>query len=327
MYNFDTASRCISGAISYEDLATCFETVAMPHDNQRVEHAPPFAKGSYWIEQVRPELHLTGCDLTYLDDAKVVSAQSPGLFVGMLLDGSHTAFLDGKPVVANRKWVPTIFAAGADVETSSVQLPGQVCRMTGIHIDGDLIRQLAEEADLPGCDPMIRAFHSGFIWQELDGRPELKAALTQLADNPYHGTLGRLYAESRMLAAVLEVASTFRENRHAAPRLTRTNRDRADHAMTIIDHDLANPPSVPELARTVGLSETSLRRSFKAAFGVTITEHLRERRLEVARILLREQRLSIAEIGYRIGFNSPANFSTAYRRKFGHSPKRDLACR
>ncbi|EKF17549.1 AraC family transcriptional regulator [Nitratireductor pacificus pht-3B] len=226
--------------------------------------------------------------------------------------------------MANRIGVPTFFAAGDQIEASSIQSAGQVCKMTGFHVGADLIAQLAEEAKLPGYDRIVEAFRTGFIWQELDDRPMLRAHLMQMADNPYNGILGRLYAESHALAALVEIASISRQERSPFPSLTRTHRERVEHATALLNEGLANPPSVPEIARIVGMNETGLRRSFKALYGMTIMEYLRERRLEVARALLRERNMSVSEIAYRIGFNNPANFATAYRRRFGCSPSQDF---
>ena len=57
---------------------------------------------------------------------------------------------------------------------------------------------------------------------------------------------------------------------------------------------------------------------------MTIIDYLRDRRLEMARIMVRERRLSVAAIAYRVGFASPANFATAYRRRFGRPPTQDF---
>ncbi|MEM1140849.1 MAG: helix-turn-helix transcriptional regulator, partial [Pseudomonadota bacterium] len=60
-------------------------------------------------------------------------------------------------------------------------------------------------------------------------------------------------------------------------------------------------------------------------FGTTIFGYIREQRLEMARYLLLDHGLKVSEAGYRVGFSSPAAFSSAYRRRFGHPPSVDSA--
>lgn len=40
----------------------------------------------------------------------------------------------------------------------------------------------------------------------------------------------------------------------------------------------------------------------------------------MARVLLQDDGVSVAAAGYRVGFSSPAAFTAAYRRSFGHPP-------
>nr|WP_276312069.1 AraC family transcriptional regulator [Paracoccus siganidrum] len=71
------------------------------------------------------------------------------------------------------------------------------------------------------------------------------------------------------------------------------------------------------------MNPTTMSAQFKQCFGVSIFGYLRRRRLEAARELLRREDDSVARIGYRVGFDSPAAFSTAYKRQFGHSPSQE----
>lgn len=92
----------------------------------------------------------------------------------------------------------------------------------------------------------------------------------------------------------------------------------------MIDQDLGNTPSIAAIADSFGIGETTLRRAFKAEFGTTIFEYLRDQRLEAARVMLREKRLRISEIAFRVGYSDPANFTNAYKQRFGHAPKREI---
>ncbi len=316
-----------SGQITYDDVAAYMDSTRyldLSGTSRQVRPTLPFARGSYWMEQVRPDVHVTGCDLEYLNEERVVGCYRPSLFVGMLSAGEHTGFVGGRSIASQRVGVPTLLGVGREVEITSGQRRGQICRMNGFHIGADFLRGLAENGSAGGAG-LASVLDGGFAFHELEHSVALRVLLGQLADNPYSGALGQIYAESRILSALVELAALLHDaNDSAIPALSRTHRDRAEQARLLLDARLADPPSVPELARTIGLNETDLRRSFKAAFGTTIIDYLRDRRLEIARMLVRQRQLPVATIAYRVGFASPANFATAYRRRFGRPPSRDF---
>lgn len=64
-----------------------------------------------------------------------------------------------------------------------------------------------------------------------------------------------------------------------------------------------------------------LNRAFKMCAGVTVYEYLREERMKEARTLLQKTQLAVQDIAYEIGFTDSANFSTAFKEKFGLSPR------
>lgn len=80
------------------------------------------------------------------------------------------------------------------------------------------------------------------------------------------------------------------------------------------------PPSIKELARTLGISPSHLRARFRASCGVSIGRHLRRLRLEQACGLLRLGPLRVAEIAEQCGFGSIYSFSRAFRHAYGVSP-------
>lgn len=48
---------------------------------------------------------------------------------------------------------------------------------------------------------------------------------------------------------------------------------------------------------------------------------LRDARLSKARSLLEQTELELTEIAFAVGYNSQSNFSTAFRKYFGQTPK------
>jgi len=83
----------------------------------------------------------------------------------------------------------------------------------------------------------------------------------------------------------------------------------------------ASPPTIPQLARMVGMNQTKLKAGFKQTFKLTIYAYILQRRMEATAQLLVEREFSVAEIAYRVGYEYPANFSCAFKRYYGCSPR------
>lgn len=90
----------------------------------------------------------------------------------------------------------------------------------------------------------------------------------------------------------------------------------------IIRRNVENPKfSVEDLADKLGVSRVQLYRKVKAIIGINISDHINNVKLEKAAELLKSNEMNISEIAYSLGFSSPNYFSTAFKNKFGISPK------
>ena len=90
----------------------------------------------------------------------------------------------------------------------------------------------------------------------------------------------------------------------------------------IIKVNVENPKfSVEDLADRLGVSRVQLYRKVKAIIGINISDHINNVKLEKAAELLKANNMNISEIAYSLGFSSPNYFSTAFKNKFGISPK------
>ena len=76
----------------------------------------------------------------------------------------------------------------------------------------------------------------------------------------------------------------------------------------------------PDLAKLCGLSVSQLNRVFMKSKGKTPIEMYQDRRYREARKGLRKLDQDIKSMAYQLGFSSPANFSTWFKKKGGISP-------
>jgi AraC family transcriptional regulator len=80
------------------------------------------------------------------------------------------------------------------------------------------------------------------------------------------------------------------------------------------------------LAAEVGLHPVYLARAFRAHFGVTPGEYLRELRLRWAQAALAEAGRTIGEIAAQAGFADQSHFTREFRRAFGETPGQFRRC-
>ncbi|MBE1560532.1 AraC family transcriptional regulator [Nonomuraea africana] len=92
-------------------------------------------------------------------------------------------------------------------------------------------------------------------------------------------------------------------------------------AIAHIESNLAEPLSVPAIARAAGISHNHLTRLFRAEIGDTVVGYIRRRRLEQALHLLRESTLPIPAVAAAVGIADLQAFNKACRRELGASPR------
>lgn len=196
--------------------------------------------------------------------------------------------------------------------------PGRPYLAAIVSLDTHLLRRLFDEVgELPsdGTDLHALAAHPA--------DPGLIEALSRylaLAGNP---------DEARVLLPLIRKEVHFRllmaPNGGMLRQLLRPG-SHASHVARAVRHlreHFRAPVSVPELARSVGMSPSSFHKHFKAVTSTTPLQYVKELRLLEARRLLSEGGHTVSSAAYEVGYESPNQFSREFSRKFGVSPRRD----
>jgi AraC-like DNA-binding protein len=106
------------------------------------------------------------------------------------------------------------------------------------------------------------------------------------------------------------------------PPVRLTDRDvHALHAIReLVDSNLSQMPTVNALSLKVGMNRTKLFYGFKSLFGVSLSQHMQDQRIQEGYRLLTTTDEPVGEIAARVGFRHQCNFSTAFRARYGVSP-------
>lgn len=98
-------------------------------------------------------------------------------------------------------------------------------------------------------------------------------------------------------------------------------RDRqVGRAITMMHAEPAEPWTLEELGRRIGLSRSALHERFVALTGMPPMQYLTNWRMQCAARLLRESHATVATIAQEVGYDSEAAFARAFKRSTGAPP-------
>ena len=126
-------------------------------------------------------------------------------------------------------------------------------------------------------------------------------------------------------AKALEVMVAFLfqappEKEFFCQRQKRLSQDRVGRVIAILKSNLVEPPSLEALGKQVGCSQFYLSRIFSQEMGKTISQYLRQLRMEKAAELLRAGKLNVTQVAMEVGYSSSSHFSVAFHEAFGCCP-------
>ncbi|MCO5237840.1 MAG: AraC family transcriptional regulator [Chitinophagaceae bacterium] len=85
---------------------------------------------------------------------------------------------------------------------------------------------------------------------------------------------------------------------------------------------LDKPNSISTLKKLAGMNELKMRKIFTQVFGMRIYEYYQHFRMKEAARLLRDEKLSVSEAGYQMGFENLSHFTRVFEKHIGKKPKK-----
>jgi AraC-like DNA-binding protein len=158
--------------------------------------------------------------------------------------------------------------------------------------------------------------------------PLMRGIVRQIINPPYRGIARKLYLQAKVLELLAMQLDPIMAQFGASPtklRLKPQTIDRIYQARDILTTRLDNSPSILELAQQVGICDRTLRNGFRELFGTTVIQYITQLRLEQAERLLRERKLSVAEVANLVGYSHLGYFAKVFKRQFGITPSECLS--
>ena len=99
-----------------------------------------------------------------------------------------------------------------------------------------------------------------------------------------------------------------------------TLHQRVVQAKLVIDQQYDQPLSLDQLSDSAHFSKYHFLRLFRKLYKVTPHQYLTRKRIEAARQQLTHSDFSIADIGFRVGFQGVSHFNVTFRKWVGTHP-------
>lgn len=153
---------------------------------------------------------------------------------------------------------------------------------------------------------------------------ESQVVLKEIIDNQTFGALKKLFLESRALNLLYRFYKENEANQNTCEGCKflnlPTEKEKIVKAKEILLYNLEQPPTIPELAKQVGINQCYLKKGFKEMFDSTVYEYIQHQRMQKARMLLISTTEPIASIAESVGFSSVSSFSQSFKKIVGVLP-------
>lgn len=318
-------------AVGYDELRVGMRRLAgHVEEPERFETVMEFpervGRGRLKVFRLREGLDITAVDCELWEELAMEVAPFPArMELNFCFSGGGYGRVEGmEPNMSVRAGQSTMFLS-PDSGRGVAEYPART-RISALEIglSPAFVRDLLDEGNASETPGLLRSVHDGgrFYLTGKTGLPA-KLALRGILECPFEGPARRVYLEAKaleLLALQLDYFSETPPKNGESFRLHPDDVDRVREAADTLAKTMLDPPSLLDLARSVGLNDYKLKAGFKEVFGATAFGYLNEKRMERARLMLEEGEMSVGEVAFAVGFKDHSSFSAAFKKRFGVRP-------
>ncbi|MDR3653385.1 MAG: AraC family transcriptional regulator [Paludibacter sp.] len=217
--------------------------------------------------------------------------------------------------------MPSVLVATSSVNTDDVISIHTNTAVINIEVDANYLNGLF---DLSEKSPILQSLLQNtqpLLFEQMI-YPSLQKIVYEIVTEPVDETFElffrRIKAEELICRLLIELErrdekQLYALNIHDIQAIYKVKEQMLEH--------LETPPVINELAICASMSPSKLKRLFKQIFGNSIFSYYQEFRMQEAARLLKEEKLSVSDVGYQLGFTNLSHFSRVFTEHTGMKPK------
>jgi AraC-like DNA-binding protein len=217
--------------------------------------------------------------------------------------------------------MPSVLIATSRINTDDVISIHTNTATINIEVDANYLNELFDSSDKsPVLQSLLHNTQPLFFEQII--YPSLQKIVDEIISEPVDETFQlfflRIKAEELICRLLMELKK--RDEKHLYALNIQDIATIYKIKEQMLEH-LETPPVIRELAVGAGMSPTKLKRLFRQIFGNSIFSYYQEFRMKEATRLLKEEKLSVSDVGYQLGFTNLSHFSRVFKEHIGMKPK------
>ncbi|GLU54490.1 helix-turn-helix transcriptional regulator [Dyadobacter frigoris] len=226
--------------------------------------------------------------------------------------------------IKNRQagFLPSVQVTSADMDFEIFTPAKTQINTILISVHTDLLKDLLNQQEGSTLLQTIVSGNQPYLYEEIIS-PEIQTIAAKIVEADANAQLSDFYyrIKAEELIYMLFVELSKRGNVHNYP-LNITDVKMVYSIKDKIISDLNISPNLYELAFSAGMSESKMQRLFKQIFGNSVHSYYQMLRINEAAYLIKEQKVSVSEAGYRTGFTNLSHFTRIFERQMGLKPKK-----
>ena len=262
------------------------------------------------------------------EDVKISqSSNDPHLAMHFVINGSYNLEVKNQGEVMIKQNTNNLWLFNDEYSTSTVLEKDISCTSAGFYFHNHFLEEIINrypdllEKLFKGQNKNGKIFHHG---DYLNTTFEMTQIISQIKNADLLGNAREIYAEAKILELLaLQINGNDNTEKSNTNRNFKKTRDseKINEAKNILTKNLDKPISISWLAKEIGINESKLKYGFREVYNNTVFGCLFDYKMEVASKYLLDTNKSILEIASICGYEYASHFTTAFKRKFGVSPK------
>jgi AraC-like DNA-binding protein len=190
-----------------------------------------------------------------------------------------------------------------------------------IAVSRSYLRQLFGELDHPLVASLLAASNPFFF--ETGVSPAMLQPASDLLLPPVPESLASSYCRLKCEELLCHAVSLLLQREAIPPGHVHLDDLKAIYTIKLrLQSSLKEAPAVATLAKEAKMSEPKLRKLFRQTFGKSVFDYYQTLRMQEAARLLKEQHLTVSEVGYQVGFTNLSHFARVFEQHLGLKPKK-----